>query len=97
MTVYGEVSAESVSAVLYKKQATFGIIAAACVSDDGVMFQCVDWQANCLAGVTSEDGFFTKMTTVMTCHPWIFWIGGVNAFIHFCWVGTLLMCQLYQV
>ena len=43
-----------------------------------------------------SDGVFIVLAKIMQCSPWVFWIA-LNASLHLLWVGTLLVCQLYQV
>lgn len=43
-----------------------------------------------------QDGLISTIAAMMTCCPWVFYIG-CHAIFHFFWVGTLLACQLYQV
>uniref|UniRef100_S4RHH1 Palmitoyltransferase n=1 Tax=Petromyzon marinus TaxID=7757 RepID=S4RHH1_PETMA len=42
------------------------------------------------------DGFWTYVSQVAMCSPWIFWMF-INSLFHLTWVTILLMCQLYQI
>ena len=46
--------------------------------------------------MSASDGVFIVLAKIMQCSPWVFWIA-LNASLHLLWVGTLLVCQLYQV
>ncbi|ELW70517.1 Palmitoyltransferase ZDHHC17 [Tupaia chinensis] len=56
---------------------------------------CVDWGLHCETTYT-KDGFWTYITQIATCSPWMFWMF-LNSVFHFMWVAVLLMCQMYQV
>ncbi|XP_060566035.1 palmitoyltransferase ZDHHC17-like [Ruditapes philippinarum] len=54
------------------------------------------WQANCAPMSFYDDGFTGILWKVIKPSPWVFWIG-LNSFLHFLWVGALLLSQLYQI
>ncbi|KAG8513937.1 Palmitoyltransferase ZDHHC17, partial [Galemys pyrenaicus] len=56
---------------------------------------CVDWGLHCETTYT-KDGFWTYITQIATCSPWMFWMF-LNSVFHFMWVAVLLMCQMYQI
>eukprot|EP00069_Balaena_mysticetus_P014706 bmy_08811T0 len=56
---------------------------------------CVDWGLHCETSYT-KDGFWTYITQIATCSPWMFWMF-LNSVFHFMWVAVLLMCQMYQI
>lgn len=55
----------------------------------------LDWGLHCETTYT-KDGFWTYITQIATCSPWMFWMF-LNSVFHFLWVAVLLMCQLYQI
>ncbi|KQK73916.1 palmitoyltransferase ZDHHC17 [Amazona aestiva] len=56
---------------------------------------CVDWGFHCETSY-AKDGFWTYVTQIATCSPWMFWMF-LNSVFHFMWVAVLLMCQMYQI
>ncbi|KAL7982581.1 hypothetical protein Chor_010179 [Crotalus horridus] len=54
-----------------------------------------DWGIHCHTSYTT-DGFWTYITQIATCSPWMFWMF-LNSVFHFMWVAVLLMCQMYQI
>lgn len=54
-----------------------------------------DWGFHCETSY-AKDGFWTYITQIATCSPWMFWMF-LNSVFHFMWVAVLLMCQMYQV
>ncbi|WAR03499.1 ZDH17-like protein [Mya arenaria] len=57
---------------------------------------CVDWSVNCEKVHFYDDGITGSVWKVVKPSPWVFWIG-LNSFLHFLWVGALLLSQLYQI
>jgi len=55
----------------------------------------LDWGFHCETSY-AKDGFWTYITQIATCSPWMFWMF-LNSVFHFMWVAVLLMCQMYQV
>lgn len=55
----------------------------------------LDWGLHCETSYT-KDGFWTYITQIATCSPWMFWMF-LNSVFHFMWVAVLLMCQMYQI
>lgn len=55
----------------------------------------LDWGFHCETSY-AKDGFWTYVTQIATCSPWMFWMF-LNSVFHFMWVAVLLMCQMYQV
>ncbi|GAB5574055.1 palmitoyltransferase ZDHHC17 isoform X7 [Prionailurus iriomotensis] len=55
----------------------------------------MDWGLHCETTYT-KDGFWTYITQIATCSPWMFWMF-LNSIFHFMWVAVLLMCQMYQI
>lgn len=47
------------------------------------------------SGAKAKD-FVGVVTSITTCHPWLFFCG-VNALVYVVWVTCLLVCQLYQM
>jgi hypothetical protein len=43
-----------------------------------------------------EEGITGVSYKLIKNSPWVTWIA-INAAFHICWVGVLLVCQLYQV
>lgn len=55
----------------------------------------IDWQ-NVTPFDFYEEGITGVSYKLIKNCPWVTWIA-LNAAFHFCWVGMLLLCQLYQV
>ncbi|XP_067855387.1 palmitoyltransferase ZDHHC17 isoform X2 [Heptranchias perlo] len=53
------------------------------------------WSVHCETSY-QKDGFWTYVTEIASCSPWIFWMF-LNSLFHFLWVAVLLMCQMYQI
>ncbi|GAB1295559.1 Palmitoyltransferase ZDHHC17 [Apodemus speciosus] len=61
-----------------------------------MIYGCVSyWGLHCETTYT-KDGFWTYITQIATCSPWMFWMF-LNSVFHFMWVAVLLMCQMYQI
>uniref|UniRef100_A0A8C2NCA0 Palmitoyltransferase n=1 Tax=Capra hircus TaxID=9925 RepID=A0A8C2NCA0_CAPHI len=61
-----------------------------------MIYGCVSyWGLHCETSYT-KDGFWTYITQIATCSPWMFWMF-LNSVFHFMWVAVLLMCQMYQI
>ncbi|XP_052801934.1 palmitoyltransferase ZDHHC17-like [Mya arenaria] len=54
------------------------------------------WSVNCEKVHFYDDGITGSVWKVVKPSPWVFWIG-LNSFLHFLWVGALLLSQLYQI
>ncbi|XP_060695559.1 palmitoyltransferase ZDHHC17 isoform X2 [Hemiscyllium ocellatum] len=53
------------------------------------------WSIHCESNYP-KDGFWTYITEIASCSPWVFWMF-LNSLFHFLWVAVLLMCQMYQI
>ncbi|KAL4659567.1 palmitoyltransferase ZDHHC17-like [Arapaima gigas] len=53
------------------------------------------WRIHCATSYT-KDGFWTYVTQIASCSPWVFWMF-LNSVFHFMWVAVLIMCQMYQI
>ncbi|KAJ8381409.1 hypothetical protein SKAU_G00021870 [Synaphobranchus kaupii] len=53
------------------------------------------WRIHC-ATTYAKNGFWTYVTEIATCSPWMFWMF-LNSVFHFMWVVVLIMCQIYQI
>ncbi|XP_048463432.1 palmitoyltransferase ZDHHC17-like [Rhincodon typus] len=53
------------------------------------------WNIHCETNYP-KDGFWTYITEIASCSPWVFWMF-LNSLFHFLWVAVLLMCQMYQI
>ncbi|KAM5287841.1 palmitoyltransferase ZDHHC17 [Desmodus rotundus] len=61
-----------------------------------MIYGCISyWGLHCETTYT-KDGFWTYITQIATCSPWMFWMF-LNSVFHFMWVAVLLMCQMYQI
>uniref|UniRef100_A0ACB8FPE1 Palmitoyltransferase zdhhc17 n=1 Tax=Sphaerodactylus townsendi TaxID=933632 RepID=A0ACB8FPE1_9SAUR len=61
-----------------------------------MIYGCISyWGIHCQTSYT-VDGFWTYITQIATCSPWMFWMF-LNSVFHFMWVAVLLMCQMYQI
>ncbi|XP_055443319.1 palmitoyltransferase ZDHHC17 isoform X5 [Bubalus kerabau] len=61
-----------------------------------MIYGCISyWGLHCETSYT-KDGFWTYITQIATCSPWMFWMF-LNSVFHFMWVAVLLMCQMYQI
>ncbi|XP_015416816.1 PREDICTED: palmitoyltransferase ZDHHC17 isoform X2 [Myotis davidii] len=61
-----------------------------------MIYGCISyWGLHCETTYT-KDGFWTYITQIATCSPWMFWMF-LNSIFHFMWVAVLLMCQMYQI
>ncbi|XP_027698325.1 palmitoyltransferase ZDHHC17 isoform X3 [Vombatus ursinus] len=61
-----------------------------------MIYGCISyWGIHCETTYT-KDGFWTYITQIATCSPWMFWMF-LNSIFHFMWVAVLLMCQMYQI
>ncbi|XP_032077073.1 palmitoyltransferase ZDHHC17 [Thamnophis elegans] len=61
-----------------------------------MIYGCISyWGIHCHTSYTT-DGFWTYITQIATCSPWMFWMF-LNSVFHFMWVAVLLMCQMYQI
>ncbi|KAG8137907.1 hypothetical protein E2320_003840 [Naja naja] len=61
-----------------------------------MIYGCISyWGIHCHTSYTT-DGFWTYVTQIATCSPWMFWMF-LNSVFHFMWVAVLLMCQMYQI
>ncbi|XP_049639343.1 palmitoyltransferase ZDHHC17 isoform X2 [Suncus etruscus] len=61
-----------------------------------MIYGCISyWGLHCQTTYT-QDGFWTYITQIATCSPWMFWMF-LNSIFHFMWVAVLLMCQMYQI
>ncbi|XP_073940075.1 palmitoyltransferase ZDHHC17 isoform X2 [Castor canadensis] len=61
-----------------------------------MIYGCISyWGLHCETTYT-RDGFWTYITQIATCSPWMFWMF-LNSVFHFMWVAVLLMCQMYQI
>uniref|UniRef100_A0A8C9TM59 Palmitoyltransferase n=1 Tax=Scleropages formosus TaxID=113540 RepID=A0A8C9TM59_SCLFO len=53
------------------------------------------WRVHCATSY-AKDGFWTYITQIAACSPWVFWMF-LNSVFHFMWVTVLIMCQMYQI
>uniref|UniRef100_A0A4W3ICA4 Palmitoyltransferase n=1 Tax=Callorhinchus milii TaxID=7868 RepID=A0A4W3ICA4_CALMI len=53
------------------------------------------WSLHCET-TYQKDGFWTYITEIASCSPWVFWMF-LNSLFHLMWVAVLLMCQMYQI
>ncbi|KAK2515201.1 Zdhhc17 [Columba guinea] len=61
-----------------------------------MIYGCISyWGFHCETSY-AKDGFWTYITQIATCSPWMFWMF-LNSVFHFMWVAVLLMCQMYQI
>ncbi|KAB0361737.1 hypothetical protein FD755_010032, partial [Muntiacus reevesi] len=61
-----------------------------------MIYGCISyWGLHCETSYT-KDGFWTYITQIAACSPWMFWMF-LNSVFHFMWVAVLLMCQMYQI
>ncbi|XP_052064868.1 palmitoyltransferase ZDHHC17-like [Mytilus californianus] len=60
------------------------------------MYGCKIYWNNVVPFDFYEEGITGVSYKLVKNSPWVTWIA-MNAAFHFCWVGILLVCQLYQV